>query len=222
MKLHCHWAALPQRSTRDQRPLKAAIDQGLTYMVHLIRARCAAAHRRCVFSPKLCPYLIATFLFGQCVCAAMPSLPVDNVGQCFVWSRQCGGNGAFVSDLTGNLPTFTPLAYGVCSHIDCWCVIRNGIGRAVYGIVWKGTQGGVWAVGCRLGIKCRVRVSPCHIKWLGLRAFHTVLARKKSRYPALLGKLETELAEPQYRHLSRQLASVIDPEKSSVFDEIRF
>eukprot|EP00884_Botryococcus_braunii_P019344 jgi/Botrbrau1/6093/Bobra.177_1s0031.1 len=119
MKLHCHWAALPQRSPGDPRPLKAAIDKGLSYMVQLVRARCAAAHRR-------------------------------------------------------------------------------------------------------LGVKCRARVSPCHIKWLGLQAFHRVFGRKKTRYPALLRKLEAELAEPQYRHLSCQLAPVIDPAKSAIFDEIRF
>ncbi len=69
---------------------------------------------------------------------------------------------------------------------------------------------------------CRARVSACHIRWLGLHAFVHVLGRKRSRYIGLLAELEAELATPQYRHLERQLAPVIDPQKSAVFDQIRY
>lgn len=75
---------------------------------------------------------------------------------------------------------------------------------------------------CRLGLECRARVSACHIRWLGLRAFVKVLSRKRSRYPALLQQLEAELASPQYRHLPCQLAPVVDSRKSQLFDEIRY
>lgn len=66
MKLHCHWTALPQRSPSDPRPLKAAIDKGITYMVHLVRSRCAAVQSRCAAgappSPAACTVLLFLIL----------------------------------------------------------------------------------------------------------------------------------------------------------------
>ena len=74
----------------------------------------------------------------------------------------------------------------------------------------------------RFKMECRSGVSACHIQWLGLRAFQTVLRRKQSRYRAVLSELEAELAAPAFRHLPVQLGSVVDPLHSTVFDEILY
>jgi hypothetical protein len=62
----------------------------------------------------------------------------------------------------------------------------------------------------------------CHVQWLGLKAFERVLARKQSAYGEVLAAVRQQLRAPQYRHLPSQLAAVVDPARSSAFDEIRY
>jgi hypothetical protein len=57
---------------------------------------------------------------------------------------------------------------------------------------------------------------------LGLRAFERVLSRKQAGYVEVLAAVRTQLAAPQYRHLLSQLAAVVDPARSSAFNEIRY
>lgn len=73
---------------------------------------------------------------------------------------------------------------------------------------------------CRSKVSCRNSISACHIRWLSLVAFHRVLSRKQARYRAVLKALEADLRQLHFAHLREQLASVIDPAKSAVFDEI--
>ena len=75
---------------------------------------------------------------------------------------------------------------------------------------------------CRLKIGCQNSISRCHIQWLGLHAFHSVLSRKQSAYKACLVKLRQELQQPHYQHLPSQLASVLAPAKSICFQDIQF
>lgn len=75
---------------------------------------------------------------------------------------------------------------------------------------------------CRLKIGCQNSISRCHIQWLGLHAFHTVLCRKQSAYKACLARLRHELQQPHYQHLHSQLATVVAPGKSSCFRDIQF
>ncbi|KAI8464997.1 MAG: hypothetical protein J3K34DRAFT_438487 [Monoraphidium minutum] len=74
----------------------------------------------------------------------------------------------------------------------------------------------------RLGLDCRCGVSRCHVRWLGLVAFRRVLRRKQAAYGGVLAALDAELARPTYRQVARQLAAVVDPARSSVFDQIIF
>jgi hypothetical protein len=46
--------------------------------------------------------------------------------------------------------------------------------------------------------------------------------RKQAAYGAVLAVLQEELRRPTYAQLSRQLAGVVDPARSSVFDQIIF
>jgi hypothetical protein len=46
--------------------------------------------------------------------------------------------------------------------------------------------------------------------------------RKQAAYAAVLAVLDGELRRPTYAALPRQLAAVVDPARSSVFDEIMF
>jgi hypothetical protein len=46
--------------------------------------------------------------------------------------------------------------------------------------------------------------------------------RKQAAYPAVLRVLEGELQRPAYAQAARQLAAVVDPRRSSVFDEMIF
>ncbi len=62
----------------------------------------------------------------------------------------------------------------------------------------------------------------CHVQWLGLKAFERVLERKHSAYAEVLVAVRQQLQAPQYRHLPAQLAAVVDPARSSAFDEIRY
>ena len=62
----------------------------------------------------------------------------------------------------------------------------------------------------------------CHVQWLGLKAFERVLERKHNAYTEVLVAVRQQLRAPQYRHLPAQLAAVVDPARSSAFDEIRF
>lgn len=74
----------------------------------------------------------------------------------------------------------------------------------------------------RLKVSCQNGISRCHIQWLGLHAFHTVLSRKQSAYKATLSKLRQNMQLSYYRHLNSQLASVVAPTKSACFQEIQF
>ncbi len=60
------------------------------------------------------------------------------------------------------------------------------------------------------------------MQWLGLQAFQRVLERKQSAYTEVLEAVGRQLRAPQYRHLPVQLAAVVDPARSSAFDEIRY
>lgn len=73
---------------------------------------------------------------------------------------------------------------------------------------------------CRSKVSCRNSISACHIRWLSLVAFHRVLSRKQARYTAVLRALDAHLRQPPFCHLNEQLASVVDPAKSAVFDDI--
>ena len=46
--------------------------------------------------------------------------------------------------------------------------------------------------------------------------------RKQARYPLVLAALASELRKPAYARLPRQLAAVVDPARSAVFDQIAF
>lgn len=74
----------------------------------------------------------------------------------------------------------------------------------------------------RLGVSCQNSVSQCHIRWLGLHAFQTVLTHKQARYTACLGRLQQELSLSCYQHLKSQLAGVVAPCRSSCFQRILF
>ena len=74
----------------------------------------------------------------------------------------------------------------------------------------------------RLQIPCQNSISRCHIQWLGLHAFHTVLTQKQSAYPITLAKLHADMQLPRYKHLKSQLASVVMPSKSLCFQDIQF
>jgi hypothetical protein len=50
------------------------------------------------------------------------------------------------------------------------------------------------------------------------RLFHA--HRKQSAYRSVLVVLDAALADGCFRHVRRQLASVLEPARSSVFDEI--
>ncbi len=78
-----------------------------------------------------------------------------------------------------------------------------------------------WGMAARRSkVRCRNSISACHIRWLSLVAFHRVLSRKQARYRAVLRALEAELRQLPFCHLRDQLASVIDPVKSAVFEDI--
>lgn len=74
----------------------------------------------------------------------------------------------------------------------------------------------------RLGVFCRCNVSSCHVRWLGLKAFRRVLGRKQAGYARLLAQLDAQLALPQYSRLAGQLAAVVAPDRSAVFDTILY
>ncbi len=75
---------------------------------------------------------------------------------------------------------------------------------------------------CSLRRRTRKGISACHIRWLGLKAFQRALSRKQGRYSEVLAALEAELRLPQYNELASQLADVVDPIQSAVFDDILF
>ena len=74
----------------------------------------------------------------------------------------------------------------------------------------------------RFKTECRSCISGCHIRWLGLHAFVRVLTRKQARYGPVLAALRAEMRDPTFRLLPAQMASVVDPRKSSAFDEIKY
>ena len=74
----------------------------------------------------------------------------------------------------------------------------------------------------RLKVKCQNSISRCHMQWLGLHAFQTVLLCKQSAYKGTLAKLHEEMKLPCYRHLHTQLAAVVAPSKSVCFQDIQF
>ncbi|WIA23695.1 hypothetical protein OEZ85_000387 [Tetradesmus obliquus] len=74
----------------------------------------------------------------------------------------------------------------------------------------------------RLGLDVRCNVSRCHIRWLGLVAAQRVLSRKQSCYPGVLAVLRRQLASPCYSQVRVQLAAVVAPERSSVFDQVLY
>jgi hypothetical protein len=51
-------------------------------------------------------------------------------------------------------------------------------------------------------------------------AFRKVLSRKQTRYAAVLRHLEADLRQPHFRHLGDQLAAVVHPDRSAMFDDI--
>ena len=60
------------------------------------------------------------------------------------------------------------------------------------------------------------------IRWLGMKAFHSVLSRKQSRYRRLLGHLEAQLGARRYRGAAVILRSAVCRKKSGVFRCIRY
>lgn len=50
--------------------------------------------------------------------------------------------------------------------------------------------------------------------------FCVATCRKQSAYRAVLTVLDTALADGCFRHVRQQLASVLDPARSSVFEQI--
>ncbi|KAK9842467.1 hypothetical protein WJX81_001464 [Elliptochloris bilobata] len=74
----------------------------------------------------------------------------------------------------------------------------------------------------RFRVDCRECVSGCHIRWLGFTAFRRALGRKQARYAAVLAALDMELRAPVFRQVAVQLAPVVDPRRSSVFDSILY
>lgn len=72
----------------------------------------------------------------------------------------------------------------------------------------------------RLGLFVSAPVSRCHIRWLGLSAARRVLGRKQSAYRAVLRVLDAALSDGCFRHVRQQLAAVLDPARSSVFEQI--
>eukprot|EP00775_Hariotina_reticulata_P002142 gene2142-2461_t len=83
-------------------------------------------------------------------------------------------------------------------------------------------RGRVGLARLRLSMDVRASISRCHIRWLGLKAAQRVLSRKQSNYTTVLKVLKQQLADPGYRHVWAQLAPVVDPDRSSVFDEILY
>lgn len=75
---------------------------------------------------------------------------------------------------------------------------------------------------CRFAIECRSVVSRSHIRWLTLHAFVRVLGRKQSRYPRVLQSLREELHGEAFTLMPRDLACVVDPERSPAFDQIPY
>lgn len=74
----------------------------------------------------------------------------------------------------------------------------------------------------RLRLDVRCSVSRCHIRWLGLKAARAVLTRKSSTYATVLEALDAQLALPGFAHVRQQLAPVVEPCRSSVFEQIIF
>ena len=73
-----------------------------------------------------------------------------------------------------------------------------------------------------LEVPCATRLPDAHVRWLGLTAFLRVLRRKQARYRPLLAALAELEAAPALRGAARQLASVVDPARSSVFEAILY
>lgn len=71
-------------------------------------------------------------------------------------------------------------------------------------------------------IACDAQLSPAHVRYLGLHAFRTVLARKQAVYKALLAKVDEALKAPCCARCAKALAAVVDPRLSSVFDAILY
>ncbi|BDA46320.1 probable telomerase reverse transcriptase [Coccomyxa sp. Obi] len=104
---------------------------------------------------------------------------------------------------------------GGCGSSAVLTAIRAGI-KYLCTLVQRRTA----AARSRSKVRCRNSISACHIRWLSLVAFYRVLSRKQARYRAVLRALEAELRQLPFCHLKEQLASVIDPVKSAVFNDI--
>lgn len=74
----------------------------------------------------------------------------------------------------------------------------------------------------RATLGARGRIQRSHIRYLGLRAFAVILARKQSRHVGTLRLLAKDLSLPSMRAAARRLAPVVDDTLSIVFNEIRF
>ena len=60
------------------------------------------------------------------------------------------------------------------------------------------------------------------MRWLGMKAFHSILSRKQSRYRRLLRHLEARMEHKKYRGTKAILESTASWKKSAVFRCIRF
>mmetsp|Transcript_20917 Transcript_20917/g.66243 ORF Transcript_20917/g.66243 Transcript_20917/m.66243 type:complete len:120 (-) Transcript_20917:712-1071(-) len=65
-------------------------------------------------------------------------------------------------------------------------------------------------------------LSRCHIRWLGLTAFRTVLRRKQAVYAELLPLLAAALRAGVFASVPSQMKDVVDPRRSSSFDDILY
>jgi hypothetical protein len=78
------------------------------------------------------------------------------------------------------------------------------------------------SVAARHGLQLACDVSDQAVWWLGLTAFMRVLARKPTAYREAIIEIERTLAAPCFQRCRQQLADVVSPARSAIFDAILF
>ena len=66
------------------------------------------------------------------------------------------------------------------------------------------------------------RIQRTHVRYLGLHAFAKIFSRKQSRHAETLALLQRDIGAATMRVAARRLATVVDDELSTTFDQIRF
>ena len=66
------------------------------------------------------------------------------------------------------------------------------------------------------------RIQRTHVRYLGLHAFAKIFSRKQSRHAGTLALLQRDIGAATMRVAARRLATVVDDELSTTFDQIRF